>query len=167
MAEALVIEQRSDVALATIIARKGASATGLGAALGMRLADEPAISAGENLICICTGPGTWLACRETAVPGWPDALQAAVGAHAAVIDQTGGYVIFRLSGPRARLALQRGASIDFDPAVFIAGTVAVTMIAHIGVVIWALGDGQGYDVAVFRSFSGSFRRWLDLTDEAL
>jgi len=167
VAEALLIEERTGFALATVMARKGVTDDEIGLLLEMTLASGPRCSQAENLALIGTGPGTWLAHCPAPPSDWLPALQARIGAYAALVDQSGSYVIFRLSGPTARTLLQRGASIDFDPSVFGPGSVAVTVIAHIGAVIWQSDDRPSFEVAIFRSFASSFRHWLDVTIAAL
>ena len=63
--------------------------------------------------------------------------------------------------------MKRGASIDLHPRSFAAGSVATTLIAHIGTIIHQRDDAPTYDVLVFRSFAGSFGRWLDDTAASL
>jgi sarcosine oxidase subunit gamma len=162
VAEALVIEQQQGFGLATMMARKGSSAQDIGTALDLDLASAPRCSTAGALTLIGTGPDCWLTYCKTPDADWLPRLRERLGSHAALSDQSGGYAIFRLSGPGARTVLQRGASIDFDPDTFPAGSVAVTVISHIGVIIWADDDGS-YEVAVFRSFADSFRHWLDVT----
>lgn len=167
MADPVVVEQRSGFALATVMARKGVAAVAIGAALGVELRDGPCCSMGAGLVLLGTGPGSWLAYADTAPADWAAGLRERLGPLASVSDQSGGYAIFRLSGPGARTVLQRGAAIDFHPAAFAAGAVATTVIAHIGVVIRQVDDAPTYDVALFRSFAGSFRHWLDTAIEGL
>lgn len=167
MADPVVIEQRSGFALATVMARKGVASAAIGAALGVELRDGPCCSTGAGIVLLGTGPGSWLAYAEIAPADWGAGLRDRLGALASVSDQSGGYAIFRLSGAGARTVLQRGAAIDFHPAAFAADAVATTVIAHIGVVIRHVDDAPTYDVALFRSFAGSFRHWLDTTIEGL
>jgi methylglutamate dehydrogenase subunit D len=53
------------------------------------------------------------------------------------------------------------------PTVFRPDSVATTVIAHIGVIFWQLDDAPTFEVATFRSYAFSFRRWLDATAAAL
>ena len=167
MAEPVVIEERSGFGLATVMARKGAAPAAIGAALGVEPRDGPYCSTGEGIALLGTGPGSWLAYAEAAPADWAAGLRDRLGRLASVSDQSGGYVIFRLSGPGARTVLRRGASIDFHPAAFAAGSVATTAIAHIGVVIHQVDDAPSYDILLFRSFAGSFRHWLGTTTRGL
>jgi sarcosine oxidase subunit gamma len=79
---------------------------------------------------------------------------------ASVSEQSAGYAVLRLRGPGAAELLQKGAFIDLDPRVFAVGDAAVTVIAHIGVVLWKVDDAPTFDVAVFRSLLGSFQDWI-------
>ena len=74
--------ERTGLSLATVMARKGA--------------DHAAILAAAGCEMIPTGPGTWLAIGKVDVP--PHL--------AAVSDQTGGYRVYRFTGPAARALLQ-------------------------------------------------------------
>lgn len=167
MADAVIVDERTGFGLATVMARKGVAPAAIGAALGVDLRDGPSCSAGDGIVLLGTGPGSWLAHAGAAPADWAAGLRERLGSLASVSDQSGGYVIFRLSGPGARTVLQRGASIDFHPASFVAGLVAATVIAHIGVVIRQVDDAPTYDILLFRSFAGSFRHWLDTTIEGL
>ena len=167
MADRVIVEERTGFGLATVMARRGADSRAIGAALGVDLRDGPYCSTGGGFALLGTGPGSWLAHADAAPADWAAGLRERLGALASVSDQSGGYVLFRLSGPGARTVLQRGAAIDFHPAAFAAGAVVATVIAHIGVVIRQVDDAPTYDIALFRSFSDSFRHWLDTTIEGL
>lgn len=145
MAEPFTVTERTGLALATVMARKAA--------------DHAAITAAAGCPMIPTGPGTWLA------QGDADALGERLAGLAWVSDQSGGYVVLRFTGPAARTLLQKGVAIDLDPSAFGAGSAAVTVIAHIGVILWRADDA--YDVAIFRSLAGSFRHWIDAAAKGL
>ncbi len=167
MAEDLSVEQRTGFGLATLMARKGAGPEDLARVLGIVPPDGPRFATIDGLSLIGTGPGTWLAHREAAEPGFAWELAGRMAGIASVSDQSGGYVVWRLRGAGARTLLQRGAAIDLHPDAFPTGAVATTMIAHFGVVIRRLDDRPTYDVTLFRSFADSFRHWLDTTASAL
>ncbi|MFA7594744.1 MAG: sarcosine oxidase subunit gamma family protein [Novosphingobium sp.] len=160
MAETLLIEQRTGMALASVMARKGASARDLGKTFGLpALPEGPGSVRIDSLSFWGTGPGAWLAIADRFDPGWPQRLEQIAGRLASISDQTGSYVLFRLSGNGARTLLQRGAAVDLDPRVFGPGSAATTVIAHIGAIIHR--DEAGYDVAVFRSYAASFHHWYE------
>jgi sarcosine oxidase subunit gamma len=68
--------------------------------------------------------------------------------------------VFRISGPRARDVLAEGLPIDLDPRSFPLGSAAASTISLMGVQLWQTDDTRSYDIAVFRSVSASFWRWL-------
>jgi len=164
----LHIETRAGCGLASIMARKGVEARQVGAALGIDAPTSPVRKVGAGgLSLIGTGSGTWLAYAEGVYPFWSNDLRQRVDGLASVSDQSSAYVILRLSGSRARTVLQRGAPIDLHPEAFGVGSAATTVVSHIGVIVWQLDDRPTYEVALFRSFSDSFRHWLDQAAAAL
>lgn len=146
MADFTMIE-RSGLALATVMARKGA--------------DHAAIQAAAGGKMIPTGPGTWLA------EGDAELLAVRLAGLAYVSDQSGGYIVHRVAGPATRALLQKGVAIDLDPTAFGPGSAAVTVIAHIGVILWQVDDAPTYDLALFRSFAGSFQHWVSAAAQGL
>ncbi len=167
MAEAMLIEERTGFGLATVMARGGVTPAAIPGALGLPALDGPRVSRDGARALIGTGPGAWLAHADDAAPDWADDLRTRLDGLASVSDQSGSYTILRLSGSGARTLLQRGAAIDFHPDAFGPGSVAVTVIAHIGVIIWQVDALPTYDVAVFRSFGPSFRHWVQATAATL
>jgi len=160
VAEPVSIGERRGVALATVMARKGVTAEALGERLGVYPPVTPQAVRGESLTLIATGPGVWLAVADTDQDDWAEALESALRGIASVSEQTAGYTVLRMTGPGAGALLQKGAFIDLDPAVFAVGAAAVTVIAHIGVILWKVDEAPSFDVAVFRSLAGSFRAWV-------
>lgn len=159
MAEALTVRERAGLNFASVMARKGVSAAELGKAFGLpKLPETPSSARLDSLSFWGTGPGNWLAIADRFDPEWPKRLETLTGPLASISDQSGSYVLFELSGPGARIALQRGVAVDLDPQIFIPGCVATSVIAHIGVILHHAD--AGYEVAVFRSYAGSFRHWL-------
>lgn len=146
MAE-FTMTERTGLALATVMARKGA--------------DHAAIRFAASCELIPAGPGTWLA------EGEADVLGERLAGLACVSDQSGGYVVLRFTGPSARALLQKGVAIDLDPSVFGPGSAAVTVIAHIGVILRQVDTAPTYDLALFRSFAGSFRHWVATAAQGL
>ncbi|WP_146690963.1 sarcosine oxidase subunit gamma [Bradyrhizobium canariense] len=161
MANDLDIVERDGLGLATVMARKGVTAPAIGAALGLDAPRGPTSASNGQLRLIGTGPGMWMAIADTAGADWVDGLRTRLTGIASVSDQSGGYVIFRISGPSARSTLQKGVFIDLDPSVFGAGSVATTVVAHIGVTLWQVDAAPTFEAALFRSLSRSFREWLE------
>lgn len=116
-----------------------------------------------DLALIGTGPDVWLAVKEKAEPEWASGLAARLGDAASVSDQSSGYAVLRLEGTAARDLLSRGAFIDFHPSCFGPGSAAVTVIAHMGVILWQIDNAPTYEVALFRSYAASFWHWIEAT----
>jgi sarcosine oxidase subunit gamma len=167
VADTLIITRREGLGLATIMARKGASAASIGAAIGTTPPDGPACASGDGLSLIVTGPGTWLGLTEQPGPDWAPRLADNLTGLASVSDQSGAYAVLRLAGMGARTLLQRGAAIDLHPDVFRPGSAATTVIAHIGVILWQIDMAPSFEVALFRSYAASFRHWMDATTATL
>ena len=167
MAKAVLVDEIVGLGLATVMARKDVNPLTIGSALGLEIVDGPVCSNGHRLTLLGTGPGAWLARTEHPAKGWVTALRDRLAQLASVSDQSAAFVVFRLSGPHARKVLQRGAPLDFHPACFAPGSVATTVIAHIGVIIHQIDDAPTYDIALFRSFAASFRDWLDTSLKGL
>lgn len=167
MAELLTCREAAGRPVATVMARKGVDAQAIGKALGLELADGPMACSNGTMLAIGTGPMAWLVMDEAGGEDFADRLQERLQGLASVSDQSSSYAILRLSGPGARTVLQRGASVDLHPDAFSAGSVATTVIAHIGTIIRQVDDLPTFDVAVFRSLSGSFRHWLEEAGAAL
>lgn len=160
MADRPLIQQHEISAVASIMARKGASAEQIEHALGIEAPAGPEWRSFAGVSLIGTGPGAWLAHHAATGAGWIDELRGRLDGLASVADQSSAYSFWRLSGPRARLLLQRGAFLDFHPDCFRPGSVAATVIAHISVIIRQLDDEPSYELAVSRSYADSFRNWL-------
>lgn len=161
MAEDTGLTARHGQALATIMACKGQDIHAITAALNVTVPRAPGWTGDDRLRLIGTGPGTWLAVSESNSGTWVESLSDRLSRIASVSDQSGGYVVHRLSGPQARAILQRGAYIDLSPGKFGTGAAATTVIAHIGVIIWQIDEAPTYDIAMFRSYETSFLHWFD------
>jgi sarcosine oxidase subunit gamma len=134
-------------------------------AYGLDLIPGPRRNAAGDVAFLGVGPATWLATRNDGGNGFAVTLKQVVADAASVADQTDGYVIHRLSGPRLHQVLAKGFQIDLHQRGFAVGDVAVTSVAHIGAIIWRLDDlpdgAPVFEIAVFRSLAASFRHWLD------
>jgi sarcosine oxidase subunit gamma len=159
----VTVRPRDDLALARLIARKGRAAdlvAAVRARYGLDLPATPKRVEQGGLAVIWSGPGQWLAVAEDG-RDLARELVDAIGAFAAVSDQSDGLAVLRVSGPRARDALIKGVGLDLHPRAFAGGDAAVTVIAHIGAQLWQLDDRPTYEIAIYRSFAGSLWRWLE------
>lgn len=160
----LVIEVRTELALASVIAKrhkleglKTAVATTYGVALpaGPRRAGSGAFAFSG------VGLDQWLAGAEGAeAAGFASRLRGRIGLFAAVTDQSDARLVLCLSGPCVREVLAKGVPIDLHPEAFKPGDVANTVVAHTGVQIDMLDATPVYQLLTPRSTAGSFWSWL-------
>jgi methylglutamate dehydrogenase subunit D len=147
--------------LAIIAARQGRGRalreTAL-SAYAVDLPDLPRRVEGRDIAFIWTGPDQWLA---QGPPGKEPLLAKAFYGLASVVDQSHGWALLRITGPRVRDALAKGLAIDLHPRAFASGFAAAASVAHIAVVLWQLDDRPTYEFAVPRSYSLSFWHWLE------
>jgi sarcosine oxidase subunit gamma len=154
----VILEERCGLGIATVMA---------GAVNKALIADHMALPEGaraslvENTTIIGTGPGTWLVVQEAAEADWAGHLERGLAGVASVADQSSAYAVLRLSGAASRRLLARCAFIDFAPESFGPGAAAVTLVAHMGAIIWQRDGAPTYEIAVFRSFAGSFWHALE------
>jgi methylglutamate dehydrogenase subunit D len=160
----LVITELTGLGLATVACRKGQAAA-LSAAVrkayGLDLPASSRVAEGAAVRFIGYGPGQWLAVSEAlANEALASELAAQLQGLASVSDQSGGRTVLRVSGGRARDVLAKGLPLDLDPRAFPLGSAATSAISHIGLQLWQADDTRSYDIAIFRSLSESFWRWL-------
>ena len=153
---------RDGFGLATLIAADGKDAdlqAILAERFGLSLPEAGAAQIEGERGLIWSAPGQWLALAPSphALRDLPEALRGV----AAVTDQSDSRALVRISGPQARAMLAKGVAVDLHPRAFGPGRAAVTSIAHIGVQLWQRDAGPTYEIAVARSFAGSFWGWLE------
>jgi heterotetrameric sarcosine oxidase gamma subunit len=156
----VVIAERVGLGLATVASRKGQNAA-LKAAVLQAYGVELPVANGSAVSFVGYGPGQWFAVSESlANESLARDLAQRLAGLASISDQSGGRTVLRVSGPRARDVLAKGLPIDLDPRAFPLGSAATSVIGHIGVQLWQVDDTRSYDIAIFRSLSHSFWRWL-------
>jgi sarcosine oxidase subunit gamma len=160
----VIAREISDRGLATDVARRGAA----GAVLAQLKQDyRVEVRAGAchaaigGVTVIGTGPFSWLITREGAAHALAEELGARLRELAAVTDQTDGYAVVEVRGPRVYDALAKGVTIDLHPSAFGTGDAAVTSIAHMGSIIWQPDPAPVFCIAVFRSMADSLLHWLE------
>ena len=142
----------------------GAFANAIEAA-GLRLPATPctfvAADAPSERRIYWLGPDEWLLADFGANAEWmPPALAGGV-----VVDVTGGYVAWRLTGPRARELLRQASSYDTHPRTFPPGRCAQTVFAKITALIAAEGNSETdesatFDLVVRRSYDDYVQKYL-------
>lgn len=150
------------LSLASVSAARGCTGAVIDAchtAFGIVLFDQPRVSDGGAVSFVGSGPGRWLA-LSASKPSLARTLTDALGADAAICDQSDAYVVLALDGPAAPACLAKGPAVDFDLAVFGSGAAATTTTGHIGVTIWRPDEAAAYRLAIARSFAPSFVRML-------
>ncbi len=158
----LLVCERYGMGVAAVLASASmveATRQRVAARLDLELLQGAGWSGGEGVTAIGTGPGSWLILRDNAAGDWVDQVAEALDGVASVFDQSSGYALLRLSGSAAAAVLQKGVAIDFDRSAFPVGGAAVTVVSHVGVIVWRIEE-LCFDVAVFRSLAGSFWHWL-------
>jgi methylglutamate dehydrogenase subunit D len=160
----VVISERTGVALASVMARRG-KIPDLSARIKEHFAADlpltPRRVADGQVHFIWAGPGRWLAAAPNETPStFERNLRDVLLGLASVTSQSDGRCIIRVSGPKAREVLAKGVPLDLDPRVFGPGDTAMTVVAYINAHFWQNDAAPSYDFAVFRSFAASFCEWL-------
>lgn len=160
----LVIEERTDLALATVMVRRGAEQNlkrAVAAAYGLDLPDGPRVAGKDSVSFAGIGVGQWLAAADSsATADFVFQLREHLAGLASIIDQSDGRVVLRLSGERVRDVLAKGIPVDLHSRSFRTGDVASTVVTYIGVQIQQLDDRPTFQLIAFRSFAGSLWSWL-------
>ena len=160
----LTISKREDVAVTHVALRRGMQAElekRASAVLGVSLpATARAVEASGKLV-VWAGPEQWLIIEPRSAGKDPsvDLAEAFKGA-ASIIDVSDSRVIFRVGGQKATEVLAPSMAIDFHDQVFKPGDVAITHASHLGVMVWRLPNGSGYDFACARTYAVAFAEWL-------
>lgn len=159
------IVERSDVAVTHIAARRGmlgALNDAARAAFGVEFPMTPRALDARGMTIIWAGPEQWLLV-EPAAKGVDPSVQHAktFEGFASVVDVSDSRTIFQMAAPRPSDALVRSMGIDFEDTSFKPGDVAITHVSHLGVMLWRLPDGRGYEFACARTYAKDFRNWLD------
>lgn len=76
----------------------------------------------------------------------------------AMTDQTGARAVILIGGENAAETLAKGCLVDLHPRAFPDDAVAITAIAHIGVILWR--EGNGFAIATPRSSAPDVLHWL-------
>ncbi len=160
----LLIEERADVAFASVIAKRGkrfALVNAVNTAFGVALPDGPRRATRGLVTFVGTGPDQWIASADgTDAPGFANRLRSRLGPFAAVADQSDARLVLRVSGPRVRDVLAKGVPVDLHPKAFKVGDVACTVVGTINTQIDMLDEAPTYQLAAPRSMAGSFWSWL-------
>lgn len=159
-AAGVILRERSDIGFLNITAERGEAAavlTRLGEALGLEIpTDFRRVGDGVSAI----GPGRWLLDGAFGAAGQEQVLRNLLAGIASVVDESDGWVVLDLSGPRVTDALAKLLPIDLHPKSFRAGDVALTVAEHINARLWRLSEPNSYRLAAPRSYAESLFRSL-------
>jgi sarcosine oxidase subunit gamma len=160
----LVIEERTNLALATVMARRGKEhdlKSAVATAFGLDLPDGPLLASNDGVSFAGIGVHQWLVAAETSPEtDLVSRLWERLAGLASISDQSDGRVVLCLWGDRVRDVLAKGIPVDLHPRSFRTGDVASTFVAHIGVQIQQLDDRPTFQLMAFRSLAGSLWSWL-------
>ncbi len=163
-APGLVVSERADLALATVIARNGAEqalAQRVLEVFALELPTTPRCVERGSLAFVWAGPSRWLAVAQGEDGSRFEArLRRVLSGLASVADQSDGRVVLRLAGPGVRETLARGVPIDLHQRSFRPGDAAHTVVAHTSVQLWQLDSAPTFEIAVPRTYAAAFWRWL-------
>jgi len=129
----------------------------------IQLPDGPRWSGNGQLEFLGTGPGAWLAVWSTNSPRNIDRLHEQSATMASIADQSSAYRIFRISGLPTKAFLARGLTVKLSEPEFKTGSVVVSSIAHMGVIVWQADEAPIVMIAVARSYCESFCHWISET----
>jgi sarcosine oxidase subunit gamma len=152
--------------MATVMTRagqQGALQARMKARFGLDLPDGPRRRQAGPMTAVGVGPGAWLIATDAPErEDFAGELAKALGGVAAVTDQSGAYEILRVGGHALRDVLAKGVALDFHPEAFGLEAAAVTLADHVNVILWRVdsGDELTLEIAIPRSFFGSFWSWL-------
>lgn len=138
----LTITERTDIALASVAARKGrmADVSSAARAAGVPLPVPATSEAGAPYSAFWTAPEMWFVeAPYTSHELIADMLRRALGDGASVTEQTDAWVIFDLSAPDLAPLLERLCNVDFRAAPHSYATR--TMMEHLGVYLVRHGSG--------------------------
>jgi methylglutamate dehydrogenase subunit D len=163
----IIVGDRDGLGLATVIVRRGqleALAQRIRERYGIELPRGNVRKEAHGIAFAGLGPETWLATSEKGGNEFSASLREEIGALASISDQSDGYAVLRLTGPKVRDTLAKLIPLDVHPRAFKQGDVASTVASHIGITLWRLDDAAAgapvFEIAVFRSLARSFCRAL-------
>jgi sarcosine oxidase subunit gamma len=160
----LIVEERIDLALASVIARRGRERDlkdTVAKSFGIELPDGPRVAANGAISFAGIGLHRWFTAAENAAhTDFVARLQERLAGLASISDQTDGRVVLRLRGKRVRDVLAKGVPLDLHHRSFKTGDIASTLVAYIGVQIEQLDDAPTFQLMAFRSLAGSLWSWL-------
>ena len=108
------------------------------------------------------GPDEWLVTApEGAAPDLMGRLMRALANRQAMVsDLSASRAIIEISGPRARVLVEKGCGLDLHPSAFAPGSCAQTLFAKLPVILDQLSAAPVYRLFVRRSAARWLAEWL-------
>lgn len=110
------------------------------------------VTAHATLTAMWNSPGDILLMDEGSILS-VEKLGHSLARQAAVVDQSSGRLVLRLTGSKAEQALMKLVEIDLHPDVFRTGMGAITALHHISVGIFKIKDDPIYLLHCARSYA--------------
>ncbi|MER1997400.1 MAG: sarcosine oxidase subunit gamma family protein [Arthrobacter sp.] len=154
-----------EIAFATMIGIRAVPGTpahqSLSAATGVGLPDGAGKVAGsaDGTAVLWQGPDDFLLVAPEGSEPMAGLLEALGGNPGSVVDLSANRTILRLSGPSARLVLEKGCPADLHPRSFAAGTAVTTTLGPVPVLLWKV-EAETWYVLPRASFADYTARWL-------
>lgn len=154
------IREISERALASVSLRQGKTEdlnAAVQSAFGFRPPKSGRNASNNGVTFDWMGQGQWFvsAAREDGT-AFARELVDALGESASVTDQSDAWMQLELSGNNSRLVLEKLCPLDLHPTVFTTGSVARTVMEHIGAIICLLDDSPRFKLLTARSSARSF-----------
>ena len=119
-----------------------------------------AVASGAGVSAVWLSPDEFLVFSDGPPSELASALVDALGDEpGSVIDLSANRTTFELTGPSARLVLEKGCALDLHPRSFAVGTAYTTLIGSVPVVLWKVADDR-YRILPRSSFADFLGRWL-------
>ena len=141
----------------------GAAAERIAVALGTPLPTAPnTVAEAGELRVLWLGPEEWLVVGPDGAAASTTALiRNALGdGPASLVDVSANRTTLELSGPAARVVLEKGCSLDLHPRAFGPGHCAQTLLSKVNVVLHQTDPEPGYRLLVRGSFAQYLADWL-------
>lgn len=154
----LMTERRVDI-VQVMASRDAEAAGGVRDATGLALPGPRKAEIAGDAMAVWIQPSGWLVIRPRGEEG---ALAKKLGGNEAmaVVDQSHGRCVLRLSGAHAGGVLAKGSRVDLHPRVFPPGSAATTSIDHLTVTIVKVDAVPSFDLILPSSFAEAFLDWL-------
>ncbi|MCY4128809.1 MAG: hypothetical protein OXG15_06150 [Gammaproteobacteria bacterium] len=124
------------------------------------LPSEPCTWASVGSVKVCwVGPNRWLTLErvEQEEDSWDFSLSLSADTH--VVDTTGNFSVFSITGPSVKRLLQKSCAFDFHESVFSSNSCVSTTFAKTQALVVA-GQNDGIELVARRSYSDYVCRWI-------